>query len=207
MLPGKRAAASSATPCVRRHGGDGATVHEVRTGPNTGYYFVDYWSYSVHRYRQINERLFSNGPKEIPDGDSTVRHWDLLKKYNRPPELALAGTWAHEGYGQNGAKGHQGQIEKALRWGKCGDAGRIAARIVAPTFEKARDLRDATEEIADTAFVMATLHNHVYGNHGAGSPVVFWKTGEAWRIGNHQDRHNPKQNYSFSSPGCDWRSF
>ena len=80
-------------------------------------------------------------------------------------------------------------------------------RIVAPTFDDAEELRDLTEGIADTAFVMSTLHNHVYGNHGAGSPVAFWKPGESPRIGNHQDSHNPKQAYSFSRPGCDWGSF
>ena len=69
-------------------------------------------------------------------------------------------------------------------------------------------MRDQTEEIADTAFIMSVLHNHVYGNFGASGVVaVLWEPGESPKLGVLHDRYNPKQEYSFSNPGCDWSSF
>ena len=88
----------------------------------------------------------------------------------------------------------------------CGDAGAITARIVAPTGEKATELRVQTQGIADTAFVMSTLHNHVYGHH-SNSPIVYWKPGRSPYTGVHDDPYNPNHERSYSRPGCDWRWF
>ena len=40
---------------------------------------------------------------------------------------------AHERYGRNGRKGHQGQILLALHPIACGDGGRLAERLVTDT--------------------------------------------------------------------------
>ena len=215
MLPGdllgrnaNGPAVGSSTSVYDVMGGDRAAVYSVESGPNEGYAMVEYGSYSVFRYRQINERLQRTGPEEIPDGDSTVRHWNLLKSKGYAPEMLLAGIMAHEGYGQSGAKGHQGQIEKALTVEACGDAMAITARIVAPNEEEATELRDQTEGIADTAFIMSTLHDKVHGNMGnAGAVAVLWKPNESPKYTVVRDRRDPDQRRNFSSPGCDWSSF
>ena len=193
-------------------GGDGAMVSAVGSGPNRSYATVDYTAYRVQRYRQVNKRLFLNGPKEIPDGDSLVRHWDWLKSRGYDPSRLLDGMLGHEGYGRSFGpkppKGHQEQIEKALEEGKCGDAGAIASRIVATTKSEARELRDSTEAIADRAFVMSTLHNHVHGNLGAsGAAAVLWAPGRSPKPVILRDRYNPEAEYDFTKPGCDWTSF
>ena len=189
--------------------GKGARVSTVASGPNRGYATVNYHAYRVDRYRQINERLFSNGPMEIPDGDSTVRHWDWLKSRGYDPSRLLDGLLGHEGYGRYfGTKGHQGQIEKAVTVKACGDVGAIASRIVAPTEARAEQLRDLAEGIADTAFAMSTLHNHVHGNLGAsGAMGVLWAPGQSPKPKLFRDSYDPKKEYGFSSPGCDWNSF
>ena len=186
---------------------DRAGVHVVEAGPNRGYAIVRYDRYSAVRYRQINERLDSTGPKEIPYGDTLARHWDYLKAKGYDPSRFLDGVMAHEGYGRIGRKGHQGQIEKALTVEACGDAGAIAARIVAPTAQVAEELMEQTEAIADTAFLMAALHDHVYGNMGASGAVgVAWAPNESPKIFVHYDEM-ADTSYNFSSPGCDWSSF
>ena len=181
------------------------SVFPVATGPNEGYVIVQD-GYSVHRYRHVNERLFSDGPEEIPDGADTVRHWDYLKSRGYDPARLLAGTRAHEGSGHNGKKGHQGQIEKALTVEACGDVSAIVDRIVAPSEDEAERLRDTTRAIATKAFIMAVPHNHVYGNH-AGSPIAHWKKGNSPRIGTHFDRYDSTHVRNYTSPGCDWESF
>ncbi len=88
----------------------------------------------------------------------------------------------------------------------CGDVGAITSRIVAPTERKAVELRTQTEEIADTAFAMATLHNHVYGHHN-NSPIAYWKPGRSPYTDFENDLYDPRDNFNFSSPGCDWSQF
>ncbi len=207
-LLGKNANAAGDASIGQMMGGDGAAVYPVASGPNEGYHIVGYTSYSVHRYRQMNERILATGPKEIPDGDSTVRHWDYLKSFGYDPYELFIGTLRHEGYGGfiAGKKGHQGQIEKAITVEACGDAGAITARIVAPTFDEAQELRDLTEGIADTTFAMATLHNHVYGHHN-NSPIAYWKPGKSPYTNFENDLYDSRDNFNFSSPGCDWSSF
>ena len=86
--------------------------------------------------------------------------------------------------------------------------GAIASRIVAPTKTDAETLRNLTEGIADTAFIMAALHDKVFGNFGAsGAMAVLWEPGKSPKRAVLRDRYNPKQARSYTSPGCDWESF
>ncbi len=84
-LLGRNANAGGNATVGQMMGGDGAPVYTVASGPNTGYAMVNYRMYSVHRYRQLNKRVEATGPKEIPDGDSTLRHWDYLKSLGYDP--------------------------------------------------------------------------------------------------------------------------
>ena len=81
----------------------------------------------------------------------------------------------------------------------CGDVGAIASRIVAPTEDKATTLLELAEGTADTAFVMSTLHNKVYGHH-SNSPIVYWKPGQSPYIDQHNDWYNPEAGIPFQQP-------
>ena len=76
--------------------------------------------------RSLTEAL---APVGRPEGDSGRRldgepHWNWLKSRGYDPSRLLDGVMGHEGKGRSfGPKGHQKQIEKALKEGKCGDAG------------------------------------------------------------------------------------
>lgn len=185
-----------------------SAVAVVADGPNKGYAYVESHDYHVKRYWHVNERLLASGPAEIPDtGRSPVNAWTYLTRRGKNPALLLAGTTAHERYGQNGAKGHQGQIKKVLTPKACGDVAALLEPLVADTKAKAERLRNIFEWAADSAFVMGVLHNHVYGNHGTGSPIVWWAPGYRPFDTLHVDRYDRSQAYNYTSVGCDWQSF
>ena len=185
-----------------------ALVSAVAEGPNKGYGYVKSQSYYFARYWHVNKRLRADGPEEVPDTDGDVSHWDYMKRRGKNPGFLLAGTSAHETYGQNGMKGHQTQLKKALTLDACGDVSAIADRIVADNRTRAERLRSIAEGAADSAFWMASGHHEVYGNHvrgGTGSPVVWWKPGKSPNLTVHIDwkRTDP----FWWTPGCDWASF
>ena len=183
-----------------------ASVRTVVSGPNRGYAYVESHGYTVARFRRINERLTSSGPAEVPDsvqGD-VVNHWTYLTRRGHDPNKALEGTTAHEGYGQNGAKGHQGQIEAALTTSACGDAAGLVERIVSPSEAGAHDLIDDVEDAALKALTLATSHYYVHNNH-SGSPIVIYTPGISLlpHIRHHTDSLGAKPGYP-SLAGCEW---
>ena len=183
-------------------------VSAVAEGPNKGYGYVESEIYYFARYWHVNKRLRADGPEEVPDTDRYVRHWDYMKRRGKNPEFLLDGVTAHETSGQNGMKGHQAQLEKALTLEACGDVSAILDRIVARDKTRAKRLRNIAEGAADSAFWMASGHHEVYGNHvrgGTGSPVVWWKPGKSPNLTVHIDwkRTDP----FWWTPGCDWAAF
>lgn len=145
-----------------------AVLEEIVEGPNQGYWYVAGHDYRVDRRWHVNKRLDSlKGPEELPDaanGD-TVNHWTYLARRGHDPADLLAGVTAHERYGRNGAMGHQGQILKALDYFACGDAGKLAERLVTDTEVDAKKLRFEIEDAANKAFEQAAKHHKVWGNY------------------------------------------
>ena len=182
-----------------------ASVGSVASGPNHGYAYMVSQRYSVARFWRVNVRLTSSGPAEVPDvarGD-TVNHWTYLARRGYSPQYALSGTMAHEGYGQYGAKGHQGQIEAALTTSACGDAASLGDRIVAETEGRARTLVDAVEDAAFKAVSMASSHYYVHNNH-SGSPVAYFAPGDTTgSIVFHTDGQDRMPGYP-TPVGCLW---
>ena len=146
-----------------------AMLGSVESGPNKGYGYVASQSYFIDRQWRINERLTSSGPAEVPyvkpNGDTViVNHWTYLVNKGRNPQPARTGVQAHESYGQNGAKGHQGQIEKALNTSTCKDAGGLLERVVADNPSDASRIMDDIRVKGNEAFAYSTWHNYVHSN-------------------------------------------
>lgn len=182
------------------------------SGPNEGYGYVASQGYYAARFRHVNERLFRDGPADVPDtvnGQNVgVSHWTYLARRGKNPAELLDGVMGHEGHGHNGMKGHQGQIEKALTLDACGDVSAIADRIVARDRGRAEKVLAEAEVAADKAFAMAVGHNHVYGNLGpAGSPTAYWAPGRQPRVSVAYDRYDPNDIRRYWEPGCSWAFF
>ena len=152
-----------------------AAVKAVMSGPNKGYGYVEWQDYYIERQWRINKRLTQGGPTEVRynNDQDTATHWDYLKNVaGGDPTQARYGVEAHESYGQNGATGHQRQIEKKLNTSTCKDAAGIAERVVADTWADAAGIVDLIREEADKAFGFSTWHNYVHSNY-TGDIVVY----------------------------------
>jgi hypothetical protein len=78
----------------------------------------------------------------------------------------LDGAFAHETYGQNGAKGHQGQIELAAKsLPTCGKVPVILERWVSADSAQFAFLNLQIVLEGRKSLAAATWHEHVYGNY------------------------------------------
>jgi hypothetical protein len=78
----------------------------------------------------------------------------------------LAGVWAHETYGRNGARGHQGGIElAAASLPTCGRVPTILERLVASDSSMLLFRRATVLAEGKKSLFAAAWHNFVYGNY------------------------------------------
>ena len=184
-------------------------------GPNHGYYYVSHQDSRMNRQYRINERLtFGSKSLDLPwilsNGDTLwVNHWTYLDSAGWDPGDLRDGTLAHETYGQNGAKGHQGQIEKALTTSACGDGPALVDRIVAPSQASVDQLVKQVKAYAIMAFnVGSATHHYVHSNHDfTRSAIVRYQTSptDTLFIHGHRDLQGAKPNYPTNR--CDWTIF
>jgi len=141
------------------------TVGLIADGPNKGYAYLTGASYNVKRRWAVNERLYPDGPAELPWEDTTVNHWFYLNDLQGAgsSRTLLDAVKAHEKYGWAGnLKGHQRQIESAFTTRKCGDGATLAERVVAETVNEAEDLVRNIELAAKATLWEAASHKRVH---------------------------------------------
>lgn len=156
----------------------------------------------------VNVRLTRGGPEEVPDtGKSPVSAWEYLDRRGKKPGRAFNATEMHEGRGSPwGAKGHQGQIERALE--TCGNTARLLEHVVTATREDAASLVDKAEDIARTTFAYGNSHYHVWNNYLFTNYVVYdpADTTAVPFIDDHHDTAHAEP--ALTRPaGCDWSVF
>lgn len=211
----------SSVPADILRGEGSAKLDSVASGPNRGYWYVTSHGYTVGpRTWHVNSRLQSHGPKDVPrPGGTKISHWDSLANHSQAPHPRhmLAGTTGHEGRGANGAKGHQGQIDKILRGGTgmCGDAAAMVERVVAASEAEAEKVIDGTpsrigiEKAANSTFAVGTSHYHVHGNHTSQSGYMYWNAADSLYYPHwpHNDPQRPLPDTIRRfprGPGCNW---
>lgn len=151
----------------------------VPSGPNRGlWYVVDP---GVQSTRGARLRTWISG-RESPKLNYTLssglltnrgllqaRRKTLKSKLAMHPDSAVFvnGIWAHETYGQNGRKGHQGQIELAAKsLPTCGRVPQILEGVVAADSTTARFIAGVfVLEEGKKSLYAAAWHDHVYGNY------------------------------------------
>jgi len=185
----------------------------VTDGPNTGYYYAVGHNYGIDRMWNLNSRIDTLGPREIPDaarGD-TIDAWTHIMRNGGDPAIMRDGVAAHETFGHNGKNGHQGQLGKAMSTRACGAAASLAERIVAPDFDTAARLAWVIEENAVRAFATASSHHYVFGNVGSRAYYVVRDTvpdPDQFVFYSYRDVQKTKPIYPVFSPGwCDWTNF
>jgi hypothetical protein len=160
---------------------DSAVVTSVPSGPNRGLWYVT--SPGVESTRGARIRTWLSG-REPPQFRYTpvaglLTNRGLLqarrktlnnKKPMHPDSLVfLNGVWAHETYGQSGAKGHQLQIEVAAKSEPtCGKVPAILERLVAPDSGSAAFRIVNVIDEGKKSLYAAAGHNHVHSNYSNG---------------------------------------
>jgi hypothetical protein len=151
----------------------------VATGPNAGYWYVT--NPNVQSTRGVRMRTWISGgekPKfRYPTHPGLLTNRALLqarrtqpypgapRMHNDSTELFL-GVLAHESYGRNGKKGHQGQIERAAKLpASCGRVPNLLEQVVAGDLSQAEFATVIVLEEGRKSLYAAAGHNHVHGNY------------------------------------------
>jgi hypothetical protein len=154
------------------------SVTSVTSGPNRGLWYVV--TPGVQSTRGARIRTWLRGLEQpefsykLSSGLLTnrgllqARRKTLKSKLPMHPDstVFLNGVWAHETYGQSGAKGHQGQIELAKSsLPTCGKVPAIVERLVAA--DSGTALFRAFDVLGEgkLSLYAASWHDHVYGNY------------------------------------------
>lgn len=152
---------------------------EIRSGPNEGLWYVagpgsvrsertlwirswltggEYPKFSYDRRpgELLTNRALLEAMRANANGNK-VKHADSTAYY--------LGLVAHEGYGQNGASGHQQQIEIAAQsLSSCGRVPQILERVVASSLAIAEERSEIVLTEGRASLYAASGHDRVYGN-------------------------------------------
>jgi hypothetical protein len=158
----------------------------VLTGPNEGYIYYSTQAFRLNRGYQINRRLYSDGPAEVPIAGKMYNHWNATIEYPQQskPNPGLSdlseGVIAHELRGRNAGFGHQGTMEAAVMGDVCGNIGLRLERIAGSPVV-VQGMAAAAVDHGQQFLGIATAHWKVRGNY-ENAPLVFLSSSGPLRV-------------------------
>ena len=192
------------------HTGNGALEHAIHgtpalmavsSGPNAGYWYVR--APNVRSTRGVRMRTWLTGreaPKfRYPTVPTLLTNRGLLAirrthlnphapRLHADSTIFPEGVEAHESYGLNGAKGHQGQIELAAKsLPTCGRVPTILERVVAADSGQVDAAVGLVLDEGRKSLYAAAWHDHVHGNYANGPfyevvATVTNAAGLSWKV-------------------------